>query len=1016
MTYSRHTLQYAALVLAIAFASGFQFFYTVHVVQSRLRSGQHVRQPFACDVEQHLTFVTPEAKSAGLVRGETLERVGEKPFSSAAVLEEALNHARPYDVLKVVVRRPEGQLYSAGILLQPLRAQEHLFVPVLAEIGLPIFCLVLGFAVVATRPCNLRLWILPALFTSFSLLVVEPGWEGPLPVAALIYETVIPETFGIWLLLFSIYFPDGEVQRRTLWVINWSLIVAMAANALLDGIAVFAEQTNFRTATALQLHFRQLQNSINLLILLALAASAINIALKLRRAIPGTDAYRRLRLTWLAMLIGIGPTFILVLIGLIRGVPTFQSVPPTVAVIAILLLMIFPGTLAYVIAAHRAAEVTALVRQAMRYVLDNRLFERRAITVARNILILLLLAYVMFWQRTTLTTKAVSAAIVFLLLLQSPLVSKCNAWIDRHFFRSDYDAEQILTHLLDRAGPVRETRPLLETVSERLSLALGVKDVAVLLSKPAGFSVEHWAGHRPVSLASFAPDSKAAAVLAREDKPLLLYFDDPNSFVHALPEKEKQTLKALHSQVLIPLTRSGELRGMISLGPKDSDKPYSSLDLRLLEAVATQTSLAVENSRLLAKLTQEIHERERKEAEKLAAEQANQTKSDFIARMSHELRTPLNAIIGYSEMLREQAEEMHAGELVPDLDKINASGRHLLHLINSILDIAKIESGKMELFLETFPVPSLVREVVSIASPLILKNGNKTHVEIATDIALMEADATKLRQVLFNLISNAAKFTRAGMVEVCVRTFVADHLRWLEFIVQDTGIGMTSEQITTLFVPFQQADSSVTRRFGGSGLGLAISRQFCHMMGGDIVVKSEPGKGTTFRVKLPSSVSQHQQEFLRFASKPSDTRPAQPDTLLVIDDDREMHELLRRLLAAEPLNIESAYTGEEGLQKARELKPCAVTLDLIMPGMNGWSVLRRFRQDPGLAGIAVILISIVDDKNLARSIGAADCLLKPVVKSELLRTLSRHTNKAPASTEAAEFAGNMSAIRTVPER
>jgi CheY-like chemotaxis protein/two-component sensor histidine kinase len=333
-----------------------------------------------------------------------------------------------------------------------------------------------------------------------------------------------------------------------------------------------------------------------------------------------------------------------------------------------------------------------------------------------------------------------------------------------------------------------------------------------------------------------------------------------------------------------------------------------------------------------------------------------------------------------------------------------------LSLINSILDIAKIESGKMELYLETFSVRDVVQDVLSIASPLITKNNNQSHLEIAADVQGMEADVTKLRQVLFNLLSNAAKFTRQGLIQITVKTWPADRKRWLEFTVRDTGIGITSEQIATLFVPFQQADSSVTRKFGGTGLGLAISRQFCRMMGGDIVVNSEQGRGTTFSVRLPLSVSQ----CLLEQKTPDDLNQAAIShgaTLLLVDDDPDMHDLLRRQLAGGDINLESAYSSDEGLQKARRIKPDVVLLDVIMPGNDGWYFLRQFRREPDLAAIPVILLSIVDDRAFAVSMGATDYLLKPVLRSELIEMVAAHLRMPSRSDDCDETSEEGPSIR-----
>jgi signal transduction histidine kinase len=234
------------------------------------------------------------------------------------------------------------------------------------------------------------------------------------------------------------------------------------------------------------------------------------------------------------------------------------------------------------------------------------------------------------------------------------------------------------------------------------------------------------------------------------------------------------------------------------------------------------------------------------------AEEVSRTKSAFLANMSHELRTPLNAVIGYSEMLQEELSERGQRELVPDLVKIHSAGKHLLGLINDILDLSKIEAGKMTIHAEAFEVPTLVEDVASTIQPLIEKNGNVLTVETGPGLGEMHSDVQRLRQVLLNLLSNASKFTSKGTVALGIRREVVDGAEWMVFSVRDSGIGMTPEQVGKLFRPFTQADSSTTRKYGGTGLGLAISRAFCHMMGGDVTVESQYGQGSTFTVRLPA--------------------------------------------------------------------------------------------------------------------------------------------------------------------
>ncbi len=371
------------------------------------------------------------------------------------------------------------------------------------------------------------------------------------------------------------------------------------------------------------------------------------------------------------------------------------------------------------------------------------------------------------------------------------------------------------------------------------------------------------------------------------------------------------------------------------------------------------------------------------------AEEANSAKSQFLANMSHELRTPLNAIIGYSEMLEEEVAELGHQELAPDLQKIRSAGKHLLSLINDILDLSKIEAGKTELYLEDFEVAEVVADVVTTIRPLVDKNGNQLVVR-AEAPGVMRADLTKVRQMLLNLLSNACKFTERGTITLEVeRTSDVPGNPELRFHVSDSGIGMTPAQMAKLFEAFSQAEASTSRKYGGTGLGLTISRRFAQMMGGDVTVASEPGRGSTFTIRLPAETP---------APTPVDAvpRPGRPDaggaagTVLVIDDNAEARDLLRRLLEDEGFTVVEAAGGEAGLAAARERHPDAITLDVLMPGMDGWMVLAALKADPELAGIPVLMITILDDRGLGFALGAAEYVSKPIDREKLRRLLARY--------------------------
>jgi PAS domain S-box-containing protein len=413
---------------------------------------------------------------------------------------------------------------------------------------------------------------------------------------------------------------------------------------------------------------------------------------------------------------------------------------------------------------------------------------------------------------------------------------------------------------------------------------------------------------------------------------------------------------------------------------------------------------------------------------KETAELANETKSRFLANMSHELRTPLNAIIGYSEMLLEDAEQAGDASTVADLRKIISAGRHLLAVISDILDLSKIEAGKMDLILETFAVEDLIGEIVAALKPQIRKKGIRLRVAVDPTLTDITTDPVRLRQCLLNLMSNAVKFTEDGEIAVTVDREPAPDREWLSFRVSDTGIGMSEDQVARIFDAFSQADVHISARYGGTGLGLAIVRELCALMGGEVRIASAPGTGSAFTLRLPRNggpdeplnklesvrpelvegqrirtestsipfvlrQAQHERELAQ--GSPDGAPKAMPRSneglpiALVIDDEAPAREILSHYLIKSGLVVITASNGREGLAQARELRPRVILLDIIMPEMDGWEVLAMLKADPALAAIPVIVCTVLEDRENSLSLGADEFLPKPIKYERLRAALAR---------------------------
>jgi len=481
---------------------------------------------------------------------------------------------------------------------------------------------------------------------------------------------------------------------------------------------------------------------------------------------------------------------------------------------------------------------------------------------------------------------------------------------------------------------------------------------------------------------------------------------------------------------MVSANRNYEVRATKSYGD-EIGKLIDGFNTMLSEIQQRDMALRGANDELKSRtgeLEKEILHRRQTQEELLkakhVAEEASRAKSTFLANMSHELRTPLNAIIGYSEMLEEEARESGKSDGVHDLRKIQSAGKHLLSLINDVLDLSKIEAGKMGLHLENFDLAPLIDEMATTLQPAAAKNGNTIRLHVAKNLGAMHADVTKVRQILFNLLSNACKFTDHGTISVNVDESRFEGRDWIRFRVTDTGIGITAKQKENLFLEFSQADASISRKYGGTGLGLAITYRFVQLMKGRISVESEPGKGATFTVYLPAQVVAETSESARSTANSelapaSDESKARKDTILVIDDDASVRDLMSRFLSKMGFHVVVAANGEEGVRIARQVRPLVITLDVVMPECDGWTVLKKLKNDSDLADIPVIMVTIVDNEAMALDLGASNYLIKPVDRDRLAVLIEKHRAGHPATitgAAAAPFISNPPQRRRESER
>ncbi|MGD9982241.1 MAG: hybrid sensor histidine kinase/response regulator [Hyphomonadaceae bacterium] len=383
------------------------------------------------------------------------------------------------------------------------------------------------------------------------------------------------------------------------------------------------------------------------------------------------------------------------------------------------------------------------------------------------------------------------------------------------------------------------------------------------------------------------------------------------------------------------------------------------------------------------------------------ADSANLAKSQFLANMSHELRTPLNAIIGYAEMLQEDAEDEGDETTVQDLNRILTAAKHLLSLIGEILDLSKIEAGRMEANPARFDPIEVLEDLVETIRPIAAHNGNEVTLSAQPIRGDVNTDAMKLRQCVLNLLSNAAKFTRNGKIDIAFDRREYNGVEQLFVTVRDTGIGMSNEHLARLFQPFVQADPSITQQYGGTGLGLTITRRLAQLLGGNVMVQSTLGEGSAFTLHIPVDFSDASIA-LGAAAKVDDVQGAEGAPLvIVIEDEPDARELAARALTRAGFAVQGVGGGEAGLALARAKAPALVLLDIFLPDRSGWRVLQSLKQDPKTQDIPVVVLSVNEDRAHAMALGAAEHVVKPADRDMLAATVMRYARRRPAAAAAA---------------
>jgi phosphoserine phosphatase RsbU/P len=614
---------YILLLAVFVVAVTYQTRFTVEALREDFYANEQVRDPFVLDeVESVITRLRPEGEEAGLRVGDRVPAVNDRPLKGTAVLDQLAAAAHAGDSLSVTAVRvddagkAEEKTYTVRwAAAQTSRPNVGEWLPyILVFVVMPVFCLLLGFWVAAMRPRDPLAWLLLGMMLSFAQLrsVGMGHWPWWMRDAMVVYHVGSISAWPLWMMLFGIYFPERlKLDRRWPWA-KWILIIPLLLILVINIILEVGAMENMASVAPLARIVSRYQGVLFTIIVLGISSFFFCIGMKAFDPHTSPDARRRLRLMLVGTAVGMTPMLIILTIGKVKGVMLGQGIPTWISVIAMLLLFLFPLTMAYVIVVQRALDVRVVIRQGVQYALA-----RGGVLVVQIVLSMLVILGAMSLGNSSTANRPQKMMFIgfgiTLIFLIRQIAERVRAWTDRRFFREAYNAELILSDLSEKVRTMVETEPLLETVARRISESLHVPRVALLLQDNGFYRPAHALGYDAPPTVSFPEQSATVSQLRRVNEPVLVYSDDTDSWVYktAGMDGERLMLEKLETQLLLPLTVKEKLPGFISLGPKQSEEPYSSTDLRLLQSVATQTGLALENSQLTAAIAAEVAQRER---------------------------------------------------------------------------------------------------------------------------------------------------------------------------------------------------------------------------------------------------------------------------------------------------------------------------------------------------------------------------------------------------------------------